>query len=202
LYAAVVLFGLTWFPLRSHIQFPRQYWPGFPGTYAGLLPEADRYLAPENDPVFRFWPLRAVAGAYRDLMREQTTHFGGIRQEEHRMFLETANAAAGHINDVLARDALPRDLYVAIDCVGAVPYRTDLRILDRLGLTTPTSRTGHSSRRQWLMASTPRWSMRASAVSTSGLPILSRPCSRWGTAVWSGGFGGRSRREGITTPRI
>jgi hypothetical protein len=135
LYAAAVLFGLTWFPLRSHIQFPRQYWPGFPGTYAGLLPEADRYLAPENDPVFRLWPLRAVAGAYRDLMREQTTHFGGIRQEEHRMFLETANAAAGHINDVLARDALPRDLYVAIDCVGAVPYRTNLRILDRLGLT-------------------------------------------------------------------
>ena len=134
-YAALVLFGLVWFPLRSHLQYPKEYWPGFPGTYPGLLEDADRFLAPETDPVFRAPLLRSVAGAYRDLMREQTAHFGAVRQEEHRLFRESAEAAARRLNDVFARGALPRDVYVAIDCVGVVPYRTDLRTLDRLGLT-------------------------------------------------------------------
>ena len=134
-YAALVLFGLVWFPLRSHRQFPKEYNPGFPGTYAGLLDDADRFLAPETDPVFHLPLLRGVAGAYRDLMREQTAHFGAVRQEEHRLFRKTAEDAARRLNDVFARGALPRDVYVAIDCVGVVPYRTDLRTLDRLGLT-------------------------------------------------------------------
>ena len=134
-YVALVLFGLVWFPLRSHREYPKEYWPGFPGTYPGLLEDADRFLAPETDPVFRLPILRSVAGAYRDLMREQTTHFGAVRQEEHRMFREGAEAAARRLNSVLDRGALPRDLYVALDCVGVVPYRTDLRTLDRLGLT-------------------------------------------------------------------
>jgi arabinofuranosyltransferase len=134
-YAALVLFGLVWFPLRSHREYPKQYWPGFPGTYPGLLEDADRFLAPETDPVFRLPILRTVAGAYRDLMREQTAHFGAVRQEEHRMFREGAETAARRLNAVLDRGALPRDLYVAVDCVGVVPYRTDLRTLDRLGLT-------------------------------------------------------------------
>lgn len=142
-YAALVLFGVVWFPLRSHLQYPKEYWPGFPGTYPGLLDEADRFLAPETDPVFRFPVLRGVAGAYRDLMREQTMHFGAVRQEEHRMFRESAEAAAKRLNDVFARGALPRDIYVAIDCVGVVPYRTDLRTLDRLGLTD--ARVAHSA---------------------------------------------------------
>jgi hypothetical protein len=30
---------------------------------------------------------------------------------------------------------IPRDAYVAVSCVGAIPYYTDLRVLDRLGLT-------------------------------------------------------------------
>jgi hypothetical protein len=51
------------------------------------------------------------------------------------MFREGAETAARRLNAVLDRGALPRDLYVAIDCVGVVPYRTDLRTLDRLGLT-------------------------------------------------------------------
>lgn len=134
-YVALVLFGLVWFPLRSHRQFPKEYLPGFPGTYAGLLDDADRFLAPETDPVFRLPILRGVAGAYRDLFREQTAHFGAVRQEEHRLFRATAEDAARRLNDVFARGALPRDVYVAIDCVGVVPYRTDLRTLDRLGLT-------------------------------------------------------------------
>lgn len=134
-YTALVLFGLVWFPFRSHAQFPKQYWPGFPGTYPGLLVDADLFLAPETDPVFRLPLLRGVAGEYRDLMREQTAHFGAVRQEEHRMFREAAEAAAGRLNQVLDRGALPRDMYIALDCVGVVPYRTDLRTLDRLGLT-------------------------------------------------------------------
>jgi hypothetical protein len=134
-YTALVLFGLVWFPLRSHTQYPKQYWPGFPGTYPGLLVDADLFLAPETDPVFHLPLLRSVAGEYRNLMRKQTAHFGAVRQEEHRMFRENAEAAARRLNQVLDRGALPRDMYIALDCVGIVPYRTDLRTLDRLGLT-------------------------------------------------------------------
>ena len=134
-YAALVLFGLVWFPLRSHREYPNEYFPGFPGTYPGMLEAADRFLAPEADPVFRLPVLRGIAVAYRDLMREQTAHFGAVRQEEHRMFREGAEAAAKRLNEVFGRGALPRDTYVALDCVGVVPYRTDLRTLDRLGLT-------------------------------------------------------------------
>jgi tetratricopeptide (TPR) repeat protein len=36
---------------------------------------------------------------------------------------------------MVERGVLPKDFYIAMDCVGAIPYYGDVRTLDRLGLT-------------------------------------------------------------------
>lgn len=134
-YSAVVVFALAWLPLRSHLEFPANYLPGFPGSYAKSIPEGEQFLSPERDPVFRLPLLRGVATAHRDLVRSLTTHFTGIRQEEHRLFFEKVAGESQTLEALIAEGTLPRDLYVALNCVGVIPYRTNLRTLDRLGLT-------------------------------------------------------------------
>jgi hypothetical protein len=141
-YAGLVVLGLVWLPLRSHQEFPRNYLPGFPGAFAHTMAEGEQFLSPDRDPVFRLPLLRNVALAHRDLLRSLTTDFAGIRQEEHRLFLERATGESKAIEGPLETGVLPRDLYVALTCVGVVPYRTGLRTLDRLGLTD--ARVAHS----------------------------------------------------------
>lgn len=51
------------------------------------------------------------------------------------MFLATVVSQAARIRRLLDQGLLPRDVYIAMDCVGAIPYLTDVRTLDRLGLT-------------------------------------------------------------------
>jgi tetratricopeptide (TPR) repeat protein len=48
------------------------------------------------------------------------------------------------------RGLLPPQLHIAVDCVGAVPYYSDFRTLDRLGLTD--AHVGHSKRVRDVMA--------------------------------------------------
>lgn len=134
-YAALIVFGLAWLPLRSHREFPANYLPGFPGAFARTTKEGEQYLSPDRDPIYRLPALRSVALAHRNLVRDLTANFAGIRQEEHRLFLERANGQARKLEALLANGTLPRDLHVALHCVGVVPYRTGLRTLDRLGLT-------------------------------------------------------------------
>jgi arabinofuranosyltransferase len=133
LYAGAVVFGLAWLPTKSHEQFPSTYLPGFPGAFK--IPQAELFLAPERDPVFHLPILRTIGRTHRRLLSELTTQFVGIRQEEHRLFREKAEASALKLNSVLEQGLLPPDVYVALDCVGVVPYRTNLPTLDRLGLT-------------------------------------------------------------------
>ncbi|HEU4723671.1 MAG TPA: hypothetical protein VFU59_00090 [Candidatus Eisenbacteria bacterium] len=134
-YAALIVVGLVWLPLRSHREFPPSYLPGFPGAFAKTLPEGEQFLSPDRDPLFRLPILRGVAVAHRDLIRSLTTELAGVRQEEHRLFFEKVSDEAEKLEALLASGVLPRDLYVALSCVGVVPYRTGLRTLDRLGLT-------------------------------------------------------------------
>ena len=134
-YAGIVVFGLAWLPARSHAQFPNDYLPGFPGQFVGVIPQSEEFLDPDRDPVYRLPLLRQIGIAHRDLVRDLTRRFAGIRQEEHRLFRERAEDAARRLNRALADGWLGHDVYVALDCVGVVPYRTDLRTLDRLGLT-------------------------------------------------------------------
>lgn len=134
-YVAVVVLGLVWFPLRSHREFTTFYRPGFPGTFIGLTEDATRFLAVNRDPIFRLPGLDWIARAHRAGLGRLTAKFAGIRQEEHKLFLQHASESAGKLEGLIRSGILSRDVYVAMDCVGVIPYRTNVRTLDRLGLT-------------------------------------------------------------------
>lgn len=133
--AAVVLAGLTFLPWRSHAEFPHAYSSGFPGFEASAGLDADRFLDPSANPVTRLPLVSTWAAAHRALLRRITARFSGVRAEEHRAFLELMRSEATKIRALVDRGSIPRDAYLAMDCVGAIPYVTDARTLDRLGLT-------------------------------------------------------------------
>ncbi|HEX6850627.1 MAG TPA: tetratricopeptide repeat protein [Candidatus Polarisedimenticolaceae bacterium] len=119
-----LVFVVTWLPLRSHLGFVKEYWPGFPGQRPDH-PVAGKFLEP-------FTPLGRL---HRDLLRETTSRFVGIRQEEHRLFLRTVEDQGRYLRALVDDGVLPKDTHVATSCVGAIPYRSNLRTLDKLGLT-------------------------------------------------------------------
>ena len=59
----------------------------------------------------------------------------GVRQEEHALFLATVRPEGQRLRGLVAAGVLPPDTHVAVSAVGAIPYESDLRVLDRLGLT-------------------------------------------------------------------
>lgn len=124
-------------PELSHQDFPKEYRTGFPA----LIPRDD-YRDELIDSVRRRWVftsplpgLRWMAVRCNDLIVETIRQFVGNRQEEHAAFRATAEVQARWLSELLEVGLLPRDLHIAIDCVGVIPYRTGLRTLDRLGLT-------------------------------------------------------------------
>ena len=131
-------------PGAAHVQFPHRYAPGFPGltlaehdslwTWA-MVPAAERYLDPRLTWFHRLPGLRSIASAHRALVRSTTERFIGVRQEEHRLFLALAVEQGRELAALIEDGRLPRDTYIAVDCVGAIPYYSRLRTLDRLGLT-------------------------------------------------------------------
>jgi len=146
----LVLVGLFELPHQSHRQFPGWYVAGFPGRTDEWDPTAQGYLLPQRDPLYRAPGLRSIAAAHRALLVSLTAQFVGIRQEEHRLFLETVVAEGRRLRALIEQGLLPRDFHFATDCVGAVPYLSDARVLDRLGLTDAT--VAHSPFVQQLMA--------------------------------------------------
>jgi tetratricopeptide (TPR) repeat protein len=132
-------------PWRSHVQFPARYVSGFPGGILAYGPdsmpkalvadEARDFLDPDRAWLYRLPGLRTLAAAHRDLVREGTEHFVGIRQEEHRLFLGTVVGEGRRLAALVAERRIPAGTHVALDCVGAIPFYSDLRTLDRLGLT-------------------------------------------------------------------
>lgn len=134
-YLALVALGLTTLPWASHREFINYYRPGFPGAELKQDPAAASYLDPARDPILRLPGLRPLALLHRDLTRWMTFHFVAIRAEEHRMFLATSIDEGSKLRRLRDDGVLPADTYIAIDCVGAIPYISDFRTLDRLGLT-------------------------------------------------------------------
>src|SRR5262249_35992294 len=132
--AGVVLYALIDLPLRSHREFPDHYITGFPGSMFSADYQV-AYLAPDRDPVLRLPGLRRRALQYHRWMRCVTSHFVGIRQEEHRYFLALAIAQGQRVRQAIDAGVLPPETRIAVDCVGAIPYYTDLPVLDRHGLT-------------------------------------------------------------------
>lgn len=127
--------GLWELPWQSHRQFPRYYITGFPGVPLSHEVLAQEYLDPARDPIYRWFPLTPLAVLHRNELRELTANFVGVRQEEHRMFLATVVPEGHRLRQLMDDGTLPRDVYVAMGSVGAIPYYSDVRTLDRVGLT-------------------------------------------------------------------
>ncbi len=133
LLAGILVFNLA-LATASHRDFPRRHIPGFPGSVVSQ-PTGARFLDPARNPIYRWPGLSAIARLHRDLLRRLSVQFVGVRQEEHRMFLDLVRPEGRELQGLVARGILPPDTYIAIDCIGAIPYESDLRVLDRLGLT-------------------------------------------------------------------
>jgi arabinofuranosyltransferase len=131
----ILVAGAAELPYRSHVEFPKEYTPGFPGMFLERWDVAQRFLDPSGRILHCLPGFNIAARRHQDLIRSMTKHFVGIRQEEHEMFLDTVIPQGKSIARLVENGTLPKDTYVAVDCVGAIPYYSDLRVLDRLGLT-------------------------------------------------------------------
>jgi tetratricopeptide (TPR) repeat protein len=129
-YAVVIALGLVAIPWAAYRQFPREdYIAGFPGLEAGRI-DASEYLALPRIP-----GAREIARAHRAATRELTRVLAGVRREEHVLFGRSVTEEARYLGALVRRGAWPPDTHVAIGSVGIIPYVSDLRTLDRFGLT-------------------------------------------------------------------
>ncbi len=127
--------GLAVRPWQTHAQFPPDYHPGFPGHPGYETGVARDFLEPGRDGLYRLPLLDRLAARHRALLFALTRRFACIRQEEHWLFLGTSLAEGGRIKRLMDDGRLPRDVYLALSCVGAMPYVSNARTLDRHGLT-------------------------------------------------------------------
>ncbi len=121
-------------PYRAHAGFPERYIPSFPGGRQDE-PRVDAYLHPDGNRLHRLPGLRRAAAHHRRLLNEITRHYAGLRRGEHALFLEETVAEGRALGRLVERGVLPVDTHVGICCVGAIPYYSRLRVLDRIGLT-------------------------------------------------------------------
>ena len=143
---ALIVLGLVELPLQSRLQAPREYISGFPGAQWALPQGGATYMDPDRDPIYRWPPLRFLARLHAAGLRSLSRRFVGIRQEEHAHFSRTVTTCGLQLRRVIDERRLPRDIYIAIDSVGAIPYYGHVRTLDRLGLTDAhVARGGHRS---------------------------------------------------------
>ncbi|HMQ15506.1 MAG TPA: hypothetical protein PKC49_05975, partial [Phycisphaerae bacterium] len=183
-YLGLIALGVVWLPLQTHLQFPRRYLTGFPGRQIDWLATAD-YLRPERDPLMRLPLLRSVADAYRDLLLLTTNRFVGLRQEEHARFARVAAEEGRRLRDLVARGVIAPEAHIALGTIGAIPYYSDLRTLDLLGLTDktvargpflPERNMGHGKFAEALY-------LRAAGVHFSA-PLISTTCLHLSDARW------------------
>jgi arabinofuranosyltransferase len=122
-------------PLLTHLDFPHDYRPGFPGVTA--RPDGNRDLLDvRSHPIVASIPgVSSYAGWYDRSVQTLSEHFVGLRQEEHRLFLGTVQPEGMMLARMIAAGTLPADTFVALPCVGAIPYFSNLRTLDVHGLT-------------------------------------------------------------------
>ncbi len=132
-------------PLLGRLDFPRDYRAGFPGW----TPRADGtqdLISEKRFPALVRAPLVGpVIRRYNDLIAEMTAHSVGIRQEEHALFIPGVVEDGTALARLVAEGALPPDVHIATGAVGAIPYTSGLRTLDRLGLTDRVVARGPSA---------------------------------------------------------
>jgi len=127
-------------PWRAHAGYPHEFRYGFPGDADD--PVARAYLDPDRALLYRLPGLRAVAERHQDRIRLLTRHFAALRSEEHKSFLEGVTREGRALHSLVERGVLAPDTHIGVCCVGAIPYFSELRTLDRLGLTDATVARG------------------------------------------------------------
>jgi hypothetical protein len=146
-YAALLACGLVAIPLQTHREFPAAYEPGFPGQGHHLQLE---FGDPSRGLFGRFQPLPVQQRHYQENLWALSTAFVALRAEEHAGFVRTVLPEGALLRDAVARGVLPPDTWIALDTVGAIPYLSRLKVLDRNGLTDHD--VGHGRATRHLMA--------------------------------------------------
>jgi arabinofuranosyltransferase len=122
-------------PTLTRVNFPDDYRAGF----AGITPRDDGRKelidSAAHPNLFRLPFVGGYLHLYNDVMRDMSRHFVGLRKEEHALFLATAKKQGEWLRELVDSGKLPRDVHIAVACVGAIPYFSGVRTLDRLGLT-------------------------------------------------------------------
>lgn len=122
-------------PELAHRDHPPGYRTGFPGETPRDDYRAELIDTRARAGLLRIPGVHAWVAALNAVAALTTQHFVGVRQEEHAAFLATAEQEARWLRESVDAGLIPADTFLAIDSVGAIPYRTRLRTLDRLGLT-------------------------------------------------------------------
>ena len=122
-------------PALTRLDFPHDYRPGFAGITPRDGGRTELIDSAVHSTLFGLPLVGDYLRSYNDQMREMSRHFVGLHKEEHELFLGTAKRQGQWLKELVESGKVPRDAHIAISCVGAIPYYSDLRTLDRLGLT-------------------------------------------------------------------
>ena len=164
--AAVVLV-----PVVSHLDFPPEDHRGFPGASTRLDGTQDLVDLRRHPLLAQLPGAAAYIASYNDSVRFMSRHFVGLRQEEHRLFLASVEPEGKRLGEMVQRGSLARETYIAIPCVGAIPYFSNLRTLDMFGLTDrEVARQKMPPSDQRLMAHDKRASL--SYLQSSGVDVI------------------------------
>ncbi len=135
LWGAAACAAVALVPAVSHLDFPPEYHTGFPGASARLDGTQDLVDLRRHSMLAQLPGMAGYIASYNQAVRLMSSHFVGLRQEEHRLFLASVEPEGRRLGELVQWGSLARDTYVAMPCVGAIPYFSNLRTLDTLGLT-------------------------------------------------------------------
>lgn len=133
--AGVGVLATALLPALSSTDAPDGYKPGFPGGMPREDGRAELIDSHAHPLLFSLPGVGDYLHHYNSLTKILTHHFIGLRREEHASFLATASLQGHWLAEAVKDGALPEDTHIAVCCVGAIPYYSDLKTLDRLGLT-------------------------------------------------------------------
>ena len=134
-WSAACCLAVALLPALTRVDFPSYYRPGYPG-----LPMQDGkvhdLVSLQRHPLLAAFPgMASYVSLYNQRIHALTKQFVGLRQEEHKLFLGVVEPQGKLLKQMVSDGMLPRDTFIASRCVGAIPYFSDLRILDMHGLT-------------------------------------------------------------------
>ena len=149
--AGLCLYGIWALPNYLHTHHSKTYLEGWPGLWRQQDIQAERYLRDDLPVLYRLPLFEDAAEALRRMNAFVVSHFGGIRQEEHSLFLATVVPEGEFLGRLRNQGVLPDDTRIACNSVGAIPYYSSLPTFDRHGLTDKdVARMAVVGEREWI----------------------------------------------------